>query len=200
MARDYGVVRLLGVRAIISDYYSTKARRGALWVVAAHTAFFGALIAVMFYLRYAAEEWPAPFHFPSLLMAFALVLFGIGGSFTVEMAVQAAKLNDQEPAVRWTAVGIACWLTFLFLEVVEWVRLVYLEKLGWDTSFGATFLSLTGAHWIAVCACVSWMTIVANNTRKRDVMAVAIYSHFLNLLWLVLVATLYLPNSNLDGI
>ncbi len=43
------------------------------------------------------------------------------------------------------------------------------------------------------------MTFVAADTRRRDVVAVAIYSHFLNLLWIVLVITLYLPNANLAG-
>lgn len=183
--------------AYIAEYYATRTRRGTLWIIAAHMAFFAALLAVMFYLRWASEAWPTPFHFASLLMVGALVLFGLSGSVTLEMAVRAAKLDDQEPAVRWVAVGIASWLTFLFLEIVEWVRLVYLLGLGPDTTFGATYLALTGAHWLAVCACVCWMTYVANNTRKRDVVAVALYSHFLNLLWLVLVFTLYLTNASL---
>ncbi len=188
------------MREFLAEYYATRARRATLWVIAAHIAFFSALLAVMFYLRFASEEWPTPFHFASLLMVAALTLFGISGSATLEMGARAAKLDNPEPAVRWIAVGIASWLTFLFLEIVEWVRLIYLEGLGPHTSFGATFLSLTCAHWLAGCACVSWMTIVANDTRRRDVLAVAMYSHFLNLLWIVLVFTLYFPNANLEGV
>jgi len=188
------------MRAHLAEYFATRARRGTLWIIAAHTAFFGALLAVMFYLRWASEAWPTPFHFASLLMVAALTMFAISGSATLEMATRAVKLQDQEPAVRWIAVGIASWLTFLFLEIVEWVRLVYLVGLGPRTAFGGTFLALTGAHWIAVCACVSWMTVAASNTRRRDVVAVAMYSHFLNLLWIVLVFTLYFTNANLEGV
>jgi heme/copper-type cytochrome/quinol oxidase subunit 3 len=188
------------MKAILAEYFATRARRGALWIVAAHTVFFGALLAVMFYLRWVSEEWPTPFHFASLLMVVALTMFAISGSATLEMASRAAKFDDREPVVRWIAVGIASWLTFLFLEIVEWVRLIYMVGLGPKTSFGGTFLALTGAHWIAVCACVSWMTFVAADSRRRDVVAVAIYSHFLNLLWLGLVITLYLPNANLEGV
>ena len=101
--------------------------------------------------------------------------------------------------MRWIAVGIASWLTFLFLEIVEWVRLVYMVQLGPGTAFGGTYLALTGAHWVAVCACVCWMTYVANDTRRRDVVAVAMYSHFLNLLWIVLVFTLYFTNADAGG-
>jgi cytochrome aa3-600 menaquinol oxidase subunit 3 len=188
------------MREHIAVYYATRTRRGALWIIAAHAAFFAALLAVMFYLRWASEAWPTPFHFASLIMVTALTLFALSGSATLEMAARAARFNDQEPAVRWIAVGIASWLTFLFLEIVEWVRLIYLVELGPRTAFGGTYLALTGAHWIAALACVSWMTYVAGNTRKRDVVAVAIYSHFLNLLWLVLVFTLYLTNLTLGEI
>jgi heme/copper-type cytochrome/quinol oxidase subunit 3 len=133
-------------------------------------------------------------------MVAAMTMFSVCGSVTCEIGAHAAKLNDQEPAVRWIAVGVASWLMFLFLEVVEWVRLIYLERLGWDTTFGATFLSLTGAHWIAVCAVVCWMTFVASDTRKRDVFAVAMFSHFLNAIWILLVFTLYFSNADLSGI
>ena len=185
------------MRDYIAVYYATRARRGTLWIIAANTAFFAALLAVMFYLRWVSEAWPTPFHFASLLMVAALTLFAASGSATLEMASRAVKFNDQEPAVRLVAVGIASWLTFLFLEIVEWVRLIYLLRLGPDTAFGGTYLALTGAHWIAAVACVCWMTWVAVDTRKRDVVAVAMFSHFLNLLWLVLVFTLYLTNASL---
>lgn len=188
------------MKEYLAEYFATPVRRGTLWIIAAHIAFFAALLAVMFYLRWVSEEWPTPFHFASLLMVAALTMFAAAGSATLEVATRAVKLDDQEPAVRWIAIGIACWLTFLFLEVVEWVRLVYLVGLGPRTSFGGTYLALTGAHWIAVCACVSWMTVAASNTRRRDVTAVAMYSHFLNVLWIVLVFTLYLTNANLEGV
>jgi len=188
------------IREYLAQYHETRTQRGALWIVAAHCAFFAALLAVMFYLRWVAESWPAPFHFASLIMVTFLTLLGLAASAVLEIAMRAVRLNDQEPAVRWMAVGIACWLTFLFLEVVEWVRLVYLLHLGPDTSFGATHLALTGAHWLAVVACVCWMTYVANDTRNRDVVAVTIYSHFLNLLWIVLVFTQYFSNFSLGDI
>ena len=44
------------------------------------------------------------------------------------------------------------------------------------------------------------MTYVANDTRRRDVVAVAMYSHFLNAWWILLVFTLYFANANLQGI
>lgn len=188
------------MKEYLAEYWATRGRRSTLLVIAAQAAFFAALLAVMFYIRWASEIWPTPFHFPSLLMVAALTMFAAAGSATMEVATKAVKLEDREPAVRWIAIAITCWLTFLFLEVVEWVRLVYLVGLGPKTAFGGTFLALTGTHWIAVCACISWMTMVASNTRKRDAVAVAMYSHFLVLVWIVLVFTLYFTNANLEGV
>jgi heme/copper-type cytochrome/quinol oxidase subunit 3 len=44
------------------------------------------------------------------------------------------------------------------------------------------------------------MTYVAADTRKRDIVAVTIYSHFLNLLWIVIVITMYFTNFSLGDI
>lgn len=188
------------MKEYLRRYRATRARRTALLVNGALGMFFAALLGVMFYLRSVADFWPSPFHFPSLLMVAALTVAGFAASATFEMGARAAEFPDKEPAVRWIAVGIATWLTFLFLEVVEWVRLIWLVQLGPETTFGGTFLALTGGHALVVAVCVAWVTWAANDLRRRDVLAPAILSHFLAVLWLILVMTLYLPNADLDGL
>ncbi len=169
-------------------------------VVAANLAFFAALLAAMFYLRTNAPSWPAPFHFASLLMVGAMTLFALTASVTAGVGARALYLDELEPAVRWVAIAIANWITFQFLEVVEWVRLIYLVGFGPGTTFGATYLALTLTHWLGVTACVCWMTYVAVDVRGRDILAVSIYSHFLNLWWIVLLFAVYFSNANLQGI
>jgi heme/copper-type cytochrome/quinol oxidase subunit 3 len=188
------------VSNIIREHTANRTRRAALLVVAANFTFFAALLAVMFYLRSSATDWPTPFHFASLLMVGAMTMFSLCASVTVAIGARALTLDQIEPAVRWVAIAIACWITFLFLEIVEWVRLVYLVGLGPRTTFGGSYLALTGAHWLAASACVCWMTYVAVDVRRRDVLAVALYSHFLNFWWIVLLFCLYFSNANLQGI
>jgi cytochrome aa3-600 menaquinol oxidase subunit 3 len=183
----------------IAEYFGNRTRRHTWILVGVNFAVFAAMLGVMFYQRWLSEEWPTPFHFPSLLMAGAMTMFALCGSITMAVGSAAAKLDDPEPAVRWIAIAIVSWMVFLFLEIVEWVRLVYLERLGPDTSFGWTFLMLTGSHWLAAALCCGWFTRVATNVKKHDTIAPALYSHFLNLWWLVLVVALYLVNSDLEG-
>jgi heme/copper-type cytochrome/quinol oxidase subunit 3 len=188
------------MKEAIAEYYETRTRRITGVCIAANLAFFAVLLAAMFYLRWVSEEWPVPFHFASLLMAAAMTMFALCASATMAVGARAARLNDIEPAVRWIAIAISSWFVFLFLEIVEWVRLVYLEHLGPGTSFGSTFLLLTGTHWFAAALCVGWFTVVATDVRRHDVLAAAMYSHFLNFWWLVLVFCLYFANANLDGV
>ena len=190
----------MGLRDLASDYSATRARRNALIAIAATFAIFSALLGAMFYLRSASAQWPEPFHFASLLMAGAMTMFSLCASLTVAIGARALSPAEIEPAVRWVAIAIACWLTFQFLEVVEWTRLVYLVGLGPRTAFGGSYLALTASHWLAISACVCWMTYVAVDIRHRDVLAPAMYSHFLNLWWIVLLFALYFPNATLRGI
>jgi heme/copper-type cytochrome/quinol oxidase subunit 3 len=184
-----------------SEYVATRPRRLTALFIVGNFAFFAALLAVMFYLRSVSEDWPVPFHFASLLMVSALTMFALCASVTVAIGARAARTEPtSEPAVRWIAIAISSWFLFLFLEIVEWVRLVYLEGLGPYTAFGGTFLALTFTHWVAATGLTGWFCYVAADVKKRDILAAALYSHFLNLWWIVLVITLYFFNADISGI
>jgi heme/copper-type cytochrome/quinol oxidase subunit 3 len=183
----------------IAPYFATRTCRVTAIVIVANFAFFAALLGVMFYQRSVATVWPVAFHFPSLLMSTSLVMFGLCASITFAIGASQAHKEDREPAVRWIAVAISSWFVFLFLEIVEWVRLIWLERLGFDTPFGGTFLMLAGTHWIAATGCVGWFAWGAVDVAKRDLFAAALYSHFLNFWWIILWITLYLSNGDLAG-
>jgi cytochrome aa3-600 menaquinol oxidase subunit 3 len=180
----------------ISEYAATPVRRRTLIAIAINFVAFAALVAAMFYVRMHTPEWPVPFEFGSLLMILAMAMSAICASVTITVGANSAAKGENDEAVRWVAIAISSWLVFLFLEIVEWVRLVYLVELGPKTPFGGTFLALTGAHWLAVIACTIWFTFVVADVRRRDILAAALYSHFLVIWWLVLVAVLYFPNMN----
>ena len=184
------------LRAYIAEYGATPTRRRTLVLVAANFAFFTALLVVMFYIRAKSANWPVPFEFGSLLMVSAMALSAVCASVCMAVGAHSAAQGKYDESVRWVAIAISSWLIFLFLELVEWVRMVYLVDLGPKTPFGGTYLALTGAHWLAVIACGIWFTFVVADVRRRDILAAALYSHFLAIWWLVLVILLFLPNMN----
>ena len=55
-------------------------------------------------------------------------------------------------------------------------------------------------HWIAATGCLGWLCYVAADVKKRDILAAALYSHFLNFWWIILVITLYFFNADIQGI
>jgi heme/copper-type cytochrome/quinol oxidase subunit 3 len=189
------------MKKYFAQYLATPPRRLSALFIAANFAFFAALLVAMFYLRSIAQEWPTPFHFASLLMVSALSMFALCASVTAAIGERAARTEpDAEPAVRWIAIAISSWFVFLFLEIVEWTRLIFIENLGPHTTFGATYLMLTGSHWVAATGCLGWFCYTVADVKKRDILAVALYSHFLNLWWIVLVITLYFSNADIQGI
>lgn len=183
--------------AILARYTATRARRTSLMIGAAGLMVFIALFVVHFYLRAAAEEWPKAFSFPSLVLALALTSFAISSSVTCEIGAHALAQGDHLPAIRWLAISIVTWGTFAFVGIVEWVRVVFMLNLDWHTSFGASYLSIVITHWFGVCACALWLAIVAAKIKEHDILAVALFSHFLNLVWLATLVLIYFPNTNL---
>ncbi len=185
---------------MIKEYFGNRVRRATLLVCAAHAAFFAALFLTFFYQKGTAADWPVPFHFGSLLMAVGMSMFSISASVTAVISDFASKDKVKEPAVRWMAIAASCWMVFLFLEIVEWIRMVYMVDLGWGTQFGQIYLLITGLHFVCIFVCMMWMAVGAAGVGKRDLAAIGIYSHFLNLVWFVIVIVIYLGNSDLYGL
>lgn len=182
-----------------SAFTATRGRRLTLIGSGVTFVVFLALIGVMFYLRWASELWPVPFHFGSMLMSVFELMLTMCAAVCGGMAWHASEMEDREPTVRWLAVAITSWLTFLFFEIVEWTHLVYIEGLGPDTSFGSTFLALTGLHWVAGIIAAGWYTYVAVDSRRRDIFAATMFTGFLSFVWTILWILLYVPNGDLSG-
>lgn len=188
---------LMDLRPRIAEYAATPLRRRTLVLVGVLFEIFAGLVALWFYERAKATQWPIepPFGFANLLMVFAMWMGAVCGSVSMVVGNYSAAKGKTEEAVRWIAIAVSSWLVFLFLECVEWANLFILE-LGPKTPFGSTFLVLTGAHWLAVVGCTIWFTFVVADVRRRDILAAALFSHFLVIWWIVLMVVLYFPNTD----
>lgn len=146
---------------------------------------------VFAYLRFTSPHWPTVFHFGSGLMAAAMTMFLLAGSFTITVAVR-------EGQARWIAVTIACWGCFVLLEAMEWMRLIWFGGVSLHSKFGAVYFGLTGLHGLHVILGLVYLLLVA--WRRWDFKAARWYVHFVNAMWLPLFFGLYLASTDLQGL
>jgi cytochrome c oxidase subunit 3 len=155
------------------------------------------------YLRFRAPRWPDAFHFGSGLMAVAMTMFLLAGSFTMFAAARSQD-GDPQASTRWVAATVASWCCFVLLEAMEWTRLIVimgvtLRSNPWNVPlFGATYFILTGLHALHVIAGLVYLTLVA--MKKWNVKAAQWYVHFVNAMWLPLFFGLYLASTDLQGL
>jgi len=164
------------------------------------------LFAAFAYLRWRAPHWPDAFHFASGLMAAAMTMFLLSGSFTMRAAVRAKQSGHggRDATARWLAITIANWCCFLLLESLEWFRLlvivgVTLPNNPWNVPlFGASYYILTGLHGLHVVAGIVYLTVVA--IRRKDPRPARWYVDFVGAMWLPLFFGLYLASTDLQGL
>jgi len=128
----------------------------------------------------------------------------VTSSLTMIMAVRAAKAGDKSRAIQWTFITVAGGILFALLHIREWQGLirqgVRLFQNPWGSSlFGAAFFSITGLHLTHVLGGVIALSVVALRYRRGrydsdDIEIVALYWHFVDLVWMFVVPLVYLLN------
>ena len=177
----------------------TRPVMGMALFIASEVLFFGALFAAYFSLRSAAGAWP-PEGTPDIDRVapalFTLVL--VASSATQHRAAHVVG-RDRRAAARWTAATVALGLLFLGGQGWEWYRLGRAGLSLATDVYGTLFFTLTGAHGLHVAGGLvmlgaSGMALTGRRSPRPGVVdAVTLYWHFVDAVWLVLFATLYLP-------
>jgi cytochrome c oxidase subunit 3 len=157
---------------------------------------FAALFAAYFVIRAATGDWPPAGHErPELLLPLINTALLVTSSVTFQMAVRAAQ-RGRPTILRWLLVTLALGLSFILIQGYEFATNGFGLA---DGVFGSTFYILTGFHGAHVIVGLIGIAIVANRTRLGLVSAerhtavesASYYWHFVDVVWLFLVATLY---------
>jgi cytochrome c oxidase subunit III len=166
--------------------------------------FFGGLFGAYFTLRTAAPEWPPP-GTPPLEDWYALILTAIlvSSSVTMQLGVYAIRRGDQRWLVRWLAISLVLGLAFLAGQANEY-RILIGEGLTLSSGvFGSTFFTLTGFHGAHVAGGAAFILVVLLRARSGQftsryhdtVEMSSYYWHFVDVVWLGLVSTIYLLSA-----
>jgi cytochrome c oxidase subunit 3 len=165
--------------------------------IASEVMFFAALFGAYFTIRAGADVWPPEgAELEVLLPAIATAVL-VASSVTVHVATARTEENDRKGTSRWLLVTMGLGLVFLAAQVWEYQQLDFSLA---DHTYGTLFYSMTGFHALHVSAGVIALGLVwlknargqVSETRPGPIIAAGLYWHFVDIVWLLLFATLYL--------
>lgn len=168
--------------------------------LASLSVLFAASIAGYLVVRLRAEAWPPPGmpRLPGGLVASTLVL--VGCSVAVHRALAAVRGDEVRRMTRWLGATFVLGASFLVLQGINWWGLVSVRVTAGANLYAFTFFMLTGLHAAHVVGgLIQLAVVIARAMGGRygsgwhpGVTYAAMYWHFLDGVWLVLFAVLYL--------
>ncbi|MFN8110231.1 MAG: heme-copper oxidase subunit III [Thermoleophilia bacterium] len=168
---------------------------------------FASFFAAYFMVRYniAANDWPPlknvatgeRFELPKLITG-VNTAFLVFSSFTVWFAEHRLKHGDRKGLERGLLVTMALGLTFLVVQINEYVHLGFTPQ---NKAFGATFYTLTGFHGLHVFVGLVLLLISYIRVKRAHdftprwftpLGAASLYWHFVDVVWVFLYVVVYL--------
>jgi heme/copper-type cytochrome/quinol oxidase subunit 3 len=174
--------------------------RGTLgmWLfIVSEATLFVMLFWAYIYLGYGAVRWaePRPNVPPAILMLIVL----LGSSGVLRWGEARERAGQRRRARSAVLVTAACGGVFLVLQGLEYAKRLH-EITPQTNAYGSIFYAITGLHGIHVLLGVLMLLYVwllpdmgeAERPPHRALHNVALYWHFVDVVWIVIVATLYL--------
>lgn len=169
----------------------------AIFLVSLSVLFTAAIVAALIVRLRAGASVP-PVH-PSLGLWASTVLI-LAGSGSIHAALRSIRRGDQARLLGWLTATFVLAIAFLVSQALNW-RLLLASQVGPDQSLQAfAFYTLTGLHALHVLGGAGQLGTVLWNARAGrytwahypGVRYAAMYVHFLNVVWLALMAVLLL--------
>lgn len=170
---------------------------GMILFIASEVMFFAALFGAYFTIRAGTDPWPPEgAELEALLPALATAVL-VASSVTVHLATAATERGDRPATSRWLLVTIGLAVVFLGAQGFEYSQLAFSVA---DHSYGTLFYAMTGFHAFHVFAGIVTLVLVwlknvrghLSPARPGPAVAAGLYWHFVDVVWVLLFATLYL--------
>jgi heme/copper-type cytochrome/quinol oxidase subunit 3 len=195
-----------GIPGEVLSEHASGPRSFAWWgmalLIATESTLFALLIASYFYLRFrSGPVWPpGGIRKPELPLVLIMSAILWSSSLPVHLADRGIRKGKQSALRLGLLLGFLLGLTFILLQViVEYPKV--LEEFSPRTNvYGSLFFTITGFHGAHVVIGLGfslWTQIRAwtdafDETRHVTVQNFAMYWHFVDIVWIFVLATLYL--------
>ena len=175
---------------------------GMVWLIATEATLFAILLASYFYLRFrSGPEWP-PDHIEAPELKLVLIMTAIlwSSSIPVHIAEKVIEKGNQRRLKGGLAAGFVLGAVFLFITVaMEWPETLH-HFTPRTNAYGSMFFTITGFHLSHVVVGLSvslWTQARAwqgafDEKRHVSVQNFAMYWHFVDIVWLFVLLSLYL--------
>ena len=171
---------------------------GMLLFIASEVMLFGSFFTAYFFIRVVnSYPWPPEgFELPRYVAGVNTAIL-VTSSFTVHWALQSIRRGNRAGMQAGLVLTFLMGLTFLLTQMVEYARVGFAPG---DNAFTTVFFSLTGLHGAHVfvgLTILMFMTIRAfrghfSAGHHHGVELAGIYWHFVDIMWIVVYATVYL--------
>jgi cytochrome c oxidase subunit III len=166
--------------------------------IASEVMLFGSFFTAYFFIRVVnGYPWPPEgFELPRYVAGVNTAIL-VTSSFTVHWALQSIRRGNRAGMQAGLVLTFLMGLTFLLTQMIEYARVGFAPG---NNAFTTVFFSLTGLHGAHVfvgLTILSFMTIRAfrghfSAAHHHGVELAGIYWHFVDIMWIVVYATIYL--------
>jgi cytochrome c oxidase subunit 3 len=172
---------------------------GILLFIASETMLFGAFFTAYFFVRVveAPEVWPPEgLHLPVFVAGINTAIL-VTSSFTMHWALQSIKRGNRAGLQAGLVLTLAMGATFLATQILEYTRIGFAPR---DGAFPSIFYGLTGLHGAHVLVGLILLSVATlrafrghfSPEHHHGVELPGIYWHFVDVMWIVVYATIYL--------
>jgi heme/copper-type cytochrome/quinol oxidase subunit 3 len=176
----------------------TRGTQGMFWFIVTEAMLFLMLFFSYFYLRHFASQWQAA-EPPKLGPALSMLAILLGSSGILYWGERAVARGHEATGRLAIVLTIGLGLAFLAMQVSEYRERLLISR-PTDDAYGSMFYVITGTHGAHVLLGLLMLSYVlilprigANDRPPHHPMKnVALYWHFVDVVWIVIVAILYL--------
>lgn len=176
---------------------------GMVFLIATEAVIFALLIASYFYLRFEhGVDWP-PGEIKKPTLALPLIMTAIlwSSSIPVHLADRGIRRGSQWALRVGLGLGFLLGLAFISIQaVIEYPEVLHKEFTPMTNAYGSLYFALTGLHGTHVVVGLAmslWTQVRAwrgafDAERHVTVQNFAMYWHFVDVVWVFVLATIYL--------
>lgn len=184
------------------------ARLGVWLFLVSEAMLFAGLLAAFVVLRTGSATFGGPGDALSLATGAAATAVLVLSSICLARATSASvRAEGRGRAATWILIALLLGLVFLAVQALEWRHLIASGVHVRTNLFWSSFFVLTGVHGLHVAGGLAWNAVAWRRARATDsgapsarasddlfVDLAATYWHFVDAVWLVLFALLYVSN------